>query len=153
MKRLFAIVLFTAALAFCSCTADDDADMTNTVTMKINGVTRTFEPLGYETELLQNGQYRLTISMYANDGISDDSAALVTHYGQTGHDGFSAFHITLNPSGYNSNAVEGNFTSHISSNTSTGFEASFSGNLGSGSNAITITDGHVHYLYDEPLGI
>lgn len=153
MKRLFAILLFTAALVFCSCTSDDDADMTNTVTMKINGVNRTFEPLGYETELLQNGQYRLTISMYANDGISDDSAVLVTNYGQTGHDGFSEFHITVNPSGFNSNAVEGTFTSHISTNTNIEFEASFSGTMGSSANTVTITGGHVHYLYDDPLGI
>jgi hypothetical protein len=153
MKRLFLFLLFAVTATFCSCTADDDVNMTNTVTMKINGVSRTFEPLGYETVLLQGGQYRLIISMYANDGLSEESAELVTTYGDTGHNALQEFHITLNPAGYNDNAVQGTFSSHINTNTATEFEATFAGAMGSGNNTVTITNGHVRYVYDDPLGI
>ncbi|AWI26263.1 hypothetical protein [Flavobacterium pallidum] len=153
MKKLLFLFLFVSAATFCSCTADDDADMSNTVTMKINGVSRTFEPLGVETALQQNGQYKLTIWMYANDGLSEESAKLVTNFGDTGNDGFHEFYITLNPSGFQSDATEGTFTSHISTNSDTEFEATFSGTMQGNNNTVTLTGGRIHYLYDDPLGI
>ncbi|WP_146171763.1 hypothetical protein [Flavobacterium magnum] len=153
MKIPSLLLLVFSAVSLTSCTADDDADKSNTVTMTVNGVSRTFEPLSVETKLQQNGSYQLTIWMYANDGGTDESAKLIATYGETGNGGFKGFYTTLSPVGIDDNATEGTFTSNISMNSRTEFEATFSGTLQGGNADVVITNGHIHYLYDDPLGI
>ncbi|WP_291087166.1 hypothetical protein [Flavobacterium sp. BFFFF1] len=151
MKRI--LVLFVLlSIPFISCTADDDSVSSGVVTLKINGQRRTFEALDYEKTLLPNGDYSLTFWMFASDGISEDSARLVTTYKRTGTNTVEGFYTSLHPNGGSANAVNGDFSSTVSVNSSVQFTADFSGTLGSGNNTILLTDGRINYKYDAPIG-
>lgn len=153
MRKIYALLLTTAF--FVSCSGDADAppvDPVESISMKVNGVTRTFNPQGRGINLQANGTYKLDLQMYTNDSESEPGyITLEMRYKKKGTNVIEEFHCFANPNGMDANLVGPNFQNKVTVNSRKQFTATFSGSMQNGSEVVTITDGYINFIYDDPF--
>jgi len=150
------LVLFLFAFAMLSC-SDDDNELpceATEISMKINGVLHTFDPLGYGIDMIEGG-HRLQLNFYRNtpEPFTERNLVLAMLYKQTGHNVVDELLLSgvINGDYVETDLVNADFTSDVFINRATCFYATFSGKIVQGGETLTITDGKISYQYEDPF--
>ncbi|MGQ2983395.1 hypothetical protein [Flavobacterium sp.] len=139
-----------------SCSEDDGGTLscrTAEVSMKINGELHTYINSGYGIDMIwgTNG-HELTL-WFDRDGMPNENMILTMRYKKTGHnviDALSFDHFDENHTG-EYNLINENIDTHVKINRHTCFYATFSGTFMAGGEEMTVTDGIISVVYDDPL--
>jgi hypothetical protein len=152
MKKLL-FCLSIVAMTMTSCSKDDEAptDPVTSVSMKINGVERTFEPVGRGIDLNADGSHTLDLHFYSYATTEAENMRIMLRYKKKGNNVIQVFSMTSNPNGSSANATGNTFTNKVTVNNRKQFTATFSGTMQNNSETVTIADGYVNYIYDTPF--
>ncbi|WP_250432392.1 hypothetical protein [Hanstruepera flava] len=165
MKIQHLLIVFIGSLLLNSCSNDDDDDgdvqtcpQTETVSMKINGELKQFEVNGRGIDLDNDGSGH-TLSLWLLTGVfqpEQDTYAITIKlpYKKTGTniiEEFNYFRVQHGTSTNSDFVAQGVLESNIITNTNLCFSATFSGSAIVNGNEITITDGIIKHVYDDPF--
>jgi hypothetical protein len=160
MKNIIPFLAFLCVIVIgiTSC-SDDDKEVPcpqTSISAVINGVAYTFAEGGRGIDLRQNG-YELRLNFYAGTDANAETVrqfSLVVPFEKTGKNLITE--LSYLQYDHEGNSISGDFaeqelTSDVLINRKSCFSATFSGKLTDNGQEISITNGKIDYLYDEPF--
>jgi hypothetical protein len=151
MKKIFFCCLSLLLILSCSKDNDVPTDPVTSISMKINGVERAFEASGRGINLNADGSHTLDLQFYSYATTEAENMRIVMKYKKKGNNVIDVFSMTSNPNGLSANATGNTFTNKVTVNSRKQFTATFSGTMQNDTETVTITEGYVNYIYEQPF--
>lgn len=151
MKKVFFLMLVAGiALPFSSCSEDNNSSPSDSVTMRVGGVQKTFDTVVVtETPYTLDGVDYVDLTITASmSGNPDETLTFGAGKGFTGTDNSWGYSYLLNSVAYNEDEIANPMSSNITVNSDNRLAGTFSGPLTSdASSSVDITQGTFDITY------